>query len=76
MCVHVCVQPLVYKNLDFGIDLETRVALVGPNGAGKSTLLKLLDGEVSIGFHGYHESMQKAPQCKVYLSSLERHLRI
>ena len=38
--------PYVYKNLDFGIDLETRVALVGPNGAGKSTLLKLIDGEV------------------------------
>ena len=40
-------RPWVYKNLDFGIDLETRVALVGPNGAGKSTLLKLIDGEVS-----------------------------
>ena len=39
-------RPWVYKNLDFGIDLETRVALVGPNGAGKSTLLKLIDGEV------------------------------
>jgi ATP-binding cassette subfamily F protein 2 len=24
----------IYKNLDFGIDLDTRVALVGPNGAG------------------------------------------
>jgi ATP-binding cassette subfamily F protein 2 len=33
----------IYKNLDFGIDLDTRVALVGPNGAGKSTLLKLID---------------------------------
>ena len=52
-CV-LCVQPLVYKNLDFGIDLETRVALVGPNGAGKSTLLKLLDGEVCSGVHGLH----------------------
>ncbi|KTG39870.1 hypothetical protein cypCar_00018202, partial [Cyprinus carpio] len=35
----------IYKNLEFGIDLDTRVALVGPNGAGKSTLLKLLMGE-------------------------------
>lgn len=43
-------KPLIYKNLDFGIDLETRVALVGPNGAGKSTLLKLIDGEVSLLF--------------------------
>ncbi|XP_042584025.1 ATP-binding cassette, sub-family F, member 2b [Cyprinus carpio] len=36
----------IYKNLEFGIDLDTRVALVGPNGAGKSTLLKLLMGEL------------------------------
>lgn len=36
----------IYKNLDFGIDLDTRVALVGPNGAGKSTLLKLIDNQL------------------------------
>lgn len=41
-------RPLVYNKIDFGIDLESRIALVGPNGAGKSTLLKLLDGEVHI----------------------------
>uniref|UniRef100_A0A9J2Q4J9 ABC transporter domain-containing protein n=1 Tax=Ascaris lumbricoides TaxID=6252 RepID=A0A9J2Q4J9_ASCLU len=29
--------PFIYKDLDFGIDLDTRIALVGPNGAGKST---------------------------------------
>lgn len=40
--------PYIYKNLEFGIDLDTRLALVGPNGAGKSTLLKLLYGDVSI----------------------------
>ena len=39
-------QPLIYGNLEFGIDLDTRVALVGPNGAGKTTLLKLIAGEV------------------------------
>uniref|UniRef100_A0A8C7L1R3 ATP-binding cassette sub-family F member 2 n=1 Tax=Oncorhynchus kisutch TaxID=8019 RepID=A0A8C7L1R3_ONCKI len=39
-------KPHIYKNLEFGIDLDTRVALVGPNGAGKSTLLKLLMGEL------------------------------
>ncbi|KAH0712944.1 hypothetical protein KY290_008494 [Solanum tuberosum] len=37
---------LIYKNLDFGVDLDSRVALVGPNGAGKSTLLKLMIGEL------------------------------
>ncbi|VDD95604.1 unnamed protein product [Enterobius vermicularis] len=38
--------PYIYKDLDFGIDLDTRIALVGPNGAGKSTLLKLICGDV------------------------------
>lgn len=40
-------KPLLYKGLDFGMDLDTRIALVGPNGAGKSTLLKLICGELS-----------------------------
>jgi ATP-binding cassette subfamily F protein 2 len=39
--------PLIYTDLDFGMDLDTRVALVGPNGAGKSTLLKLIYGDLS-----------------------------
>lgn len=39
-------KPFIYKNLDFGVDLDTRVALVGPNGAGKSTLLKLISAEL------------------------------
>ncbi|PAV85591.1 hypothetical protein WR25_24968 [Diploscapter pachys] len=38
--------PWIYKDIDFGIDLDTRIALVGPNGAGKSTLLKLLCADV------------------------------
>jgi len=38
--------PYIYKNLEFGCDLDTRLALVGPNGAGKSTLLKLIYGEL------------------------------
>jgi len=38
--------PYIYRKLEFGIDLDTRLALVGPNGAGKSTLLKLLYGEL------------------------------
>jgi len=38
---------LIFKDLNFGIDMDSRIALVGPNGAGKSTLLKLLTGELS-----------------------------
>jgi len=36
----------IYHDVDFGIDLDSRVALVGPNGAGKSTLVKLMVGEI------------------------------
>jgi ATP-binding cassette subfamily F protein 2 len=39
-------KPWIYRNLDFGIDLDRRVALVGPNGAGKSTILKLIAAEL------------------------------
>mgnify|MGYP006082337465 CR=1 FL=1 len=34
------------SKLEFGIDCDSRIALVGPNGAGKSTLLKLMTGDV------------------------------
>jgi len=36
----------LYRDLEFGIDLDSRVALVGPNGVGKSTLLKLMTGDI------------------------------
>jgi len=36
----------IYSELEFGLDLDSRIALVGPNGAGKSTLLKLIDGSL------------------------------
>lgn len=40
------VEDYLYKDLDFGVDMDSRVALVGPNGVGKSTLLKLMIGEL------------------------------
>ena len=39
-------RPL-YKNVDCGVDLDSRIAIVGPNGAGKSTLIKLMMGELT-----------------------------
>mmetsp|Transcript_25422 Transcript_25422/g.79210 ORF Transcript_25422/g.79210 Transcript_25422/m.79210 type:complete len:279 (-) Transcript_25422:123-959(-) len=37
---------ILYHDLNFGVDCDSRVAIVGPNGAGKSTFLKLLDGSL------------------------------
>ena len=37
---------MLYENLNFGIDLTSRIALVGGNGIGKSTLLKLISGKL------------------------------
>ncbi|KAL7539091.1 hypothetical protein ACHAXR_009020, partial [Thalassiosira sp. AJA248-18] len=39
-------HPVIFDNIDFGIDMDSRICVVGPNGAGKSTLLKLLTGEI------------------------------
>jgi ATP-binding cassette subfamily F protein 2 len=39
-------SPLLYENVDFGVDLDSRIALVGPNGAGKTTFLKMITGEL------------------------------
>lgn len=63
-------KPFIYKNLEFGIDLDSRVALVGPNGAGKSTLLKLIAAELvpsdglirrhsHLKFGRYHQHLQE-----------------
>jgi len=41
-------QPLLFKKVDFGLDMSSRVAIVGPNGVGKSTFLKMLTGKVDI----------------------------
>merc|ERR1711976_641239 len=39
-------QAPLFKNVDFGIDMESRIAIVGPNGVGKSTFLKLIMGDL------------------------------
>ena len=64
-------HPILFKNLNFGIDMESRIAVVGPNGVGKSTFLNLLtasltpvSGErrinhrVRIGLYNQHASDQ------------------
>lgn len=39
-------QDNLYENLDFGVDMDSRTALVGPNGVGKSTLLRIFTGKL------------------------------
>ncbi|KAK9473795.1 P-loop containing nucleoside triphosphate hydrolase protein, partial [Dipodascopsis tothii] len=36
----------LYEHLDFGVDMDSRIALVGPNGVGKSTLLNIMTGKL------------------------------
>uniref|UniRef100_A0A673J219 ATP-binding cassette, sub-family F (GCN20), member 2b n=1 Tax=Sinocyclocheilus rhinocerous TaxID=307959 RepID=A0A673J219_9TELE len=57
-----------YSSDTFGIDLDTRVALVGPNGAGKSTLLKLLMGEVT---SSHRRNDKKAVACQDWQLELD-----
>ncbi|KAH8702454.1 putative ribosome biogenesis ABC transporter Arb1 [Talaromyces proteolyticus] len=40
-------EDTLYENLDLGVDMDSRTALVGPNGVGKSTLLRLMTGKLS-----------------------------
>ncbi|GAD91886.1 ATP-binding cassette sub-family F member 2 [Paecilomyces variotii No. 5] len=40
-------EDTLYEHLDFGVDMDSRTALVGPNGVGKSTLLRLMTGKLS-----------------------------
>lgn len=37
----------IFKDINFGLDMDSRVCIVGPNGAGKSTLLKLVTGALT-----------------------------
>lgn len=57
----------LYEKLDFGLDCDSRVAIVGPNGAGKSTFLKLILGDLipSEGWVNRH--------CKLRLAMFSQH---
>ena len=35
-------EKYILRNINFAVDMESRIAIVGANGVGKSTLLKLL----------------------------------
>lgn len=43
--------PTLYKDVELGLDMDSRVALVGANGTGKTTLLRLITGDL-VPIHG------------------------
>lgn len=50
-------EKLIYKNINIGIDMDSRITIVGPNGVGKSTLLKLMAKEIQpVNGDVYHNS--------------------
>jgi len=55
-------EKIILKEMNFGIDLKSRIALVGPNGAGKTTLLKLLLGRLkpNQGEISHHQGLRVA----------------
>ena len=55
-------QPTLFRNLNFGIDMASRVAIVGPNGIGKSTFLNLLVGKLE-PVRGVYECMSLRDLC-------------
>jgi ATP-binding cassette subfamily F protein 1 len=63
--------PALFKDVNFGVDMQSRIAIVGPNGVGKSTFLNLLTAKLEptqgerranhrmrIGFYNQHSSDQ------------------
>ena len=65
--------PTLFSGVDFGVDLDSRIALVGPNGMGKTTLLKMLAGELvpTTGAVRPHNSLRIARYSQHYVDSFD-----
>ena len=63
----------LYEGLDFGLDMDSRVAIVGPNGAGKSTFLKLLEGDIlpTQGWVNRHTKLRLARFSQHHLETMD-----
>ena len=78
-------ENIIFDNISFGLDLNSKVVLVGPNGCGKTTLIKLIMKEIKptsgeiiinehlkIGYYNQHfeEQLDVNKTPVEYLSSL------
>ncbi|EGC39977.1 hypothetical protein DICPUDRAFT_52338 [Dictyostelium purpureum] len=54
-------KPLMFKNLEIGVDMDSKIALVGFNGVGKSTLMKLMNGDL----HETNGYIERSRKCRV-----------
>ena len=41
-------EKILYEDVNFGVDMDSRIAILGANGAGKSTLIKILTNELQL----------------------------
>jgi len=64
---------ILFKELNLGIDLDSRVALVGANGQGKTTLLNVLAGELQAtdGFVQRHAKLRFARFSQHFVDQLK-----
>lgn len=67
---------ILFQDVNFSIDQESRIALVGPNGAGKSTLLNLIAGDIEAtkGFLFRHGRLRLARFSQHHVDQLDLEL--
>lgn len=63
----------IFRNVNFGIDMESRLAIVGPNGVGKSTLLGLISKalEPTVGYIQRSPKLRMATFTQHHVDSLD-----
>jgi len=65
-------QAPILKNVNFAVDMESRIAIVGANGVGKTTLLKMITGDLNLsdGESTRHNRLRTAMFTQHHIDSL------